>query len=229
MLLRCQSGLEGLESYSEARPTLVTQDSVTTNRNTNPSPVKVSLNKPMLGIWLLAILVIAVTFFGVFDGDVQRLSKHFVSHSQENAVLLWIGYLLVLSFRGLTLVPSTPLLLFGLAVFPAHLLYATNLLGILVSSSLVIYSVNRTGVRHLVARMSNAKIRKLEVSMRKHGFTAVILWSFCPFVLTDLIVYVASAIGLPKKTILIGIMAGEAVLMAFYVYGGTALLEYVLT
>jgi uncharacterized membrane protein YdjX (TVP38/TMEM64 family) len=173
--------------------------------------------------------VSAITFYVfVLGGNVIAIAEQAKQFGEQNLILAGVAYVLLLSVRGMIFIPSTPLLLAGLAVFPSHFTYVTNMVGILASCCLVMVSVNRVGIDAALANVNNKHYQKLSKRIRSHGFSAIILWSFFPFAPTDAIVYVASGVGVSKKKIITGVMIGEAILMFIYVYGGKVLLERLL-
>lgn len=127
---------------------------------------------------------------------------------------------------GVLLACCTPLLFAGLVIFPAHFTFVANLVGIFTSSCLVMLSIRRVGIEAELAKVRNKRYLMLSEKIQKHGFYTIVLWSFFPFAPTDAIVYVASGIGVSRKKILSGVMTGETVLMVIYVYGGSALLNF---
>lgn len=186
------------------------------------------MNKTLLFLWLACIVVAVSVFFFVLGGNPATLTTLMKNTTQENLWLAGFIYVFILSIRGMTFIPSTPLLFAGLTLFPSHFSYVANLIGILLSCCLVILSIQRVGINTELAKIDSPRYQKLADRIRRNGFYAIVLWSFFPFAPTDAIVYVSSSIGMARRKIIAGVMFGEAILMAIYVYGGSALLNRLL-
>ena len=146
---------------------------------------------------------------------------------QQKFVIVVAVYLLLISLRGLVFIPSTPVLLIGVVIFPPWQNYWINLVGIVLSSFIVIMAIQHFGFGSSLERLrsSSSRYTKLESQLARFGPPIIVGWSFFPLVPTDLIVYLATLIRIRTGIILASVLAGEAVLMAIYVFGGAALLD----
>jgi uncharacterized membrane protein YdjX (TVP38/TMEM64 family) len=150
---------------------------------------------------------------------------------QDNFAIVVLLYLIVISLRGLVFLPSTPVLLIGVVIFPPWQNYWLNLIGIVLSSFIVITAIQRFGFANSLERLraSSPAYHRMELQLARFGPPIIVGWSFFPFVPTDLIVYLATLIRMRTATILLSVLAGEAVLMAIYVFGGSALLDLLIS
>lgn len=175
--------------------------------------------------WAILIAIGISCYFAFLGGDLSAIANQARSLTSQNFMLAALIYTLILSVRGMTFIPSTPLLFIGMAIFPAHFTFWANMLGILISCLLVIYSIHRVGIDTALAGVKNKHYVKIRDRIDRNGYYAIVLWSFFPFAPTDAIVYVASGIGVSRKKIIAGVMTGEAILNAAYVYGGGILIQ----
>lgn len=183
------------------------------------------MNKPLLTLWLLIIVAGALSYLTWLGNDLSQIAAGLTDYVTDWFVLSVVIYTLILSVRGMTFIPSTPLLFIGITLFPANITYAANLLGILFSCLLVIIAIQRVGIDQALAQVNNRHYRRIRDRIDRNGYYAIVLWSFFPFAPTDAIVYVASGMRVSKKKIIMGVMTGEAILNAIYVYGAEFLLQ----
>ena len=162
-----------------------------------------------------------------FEGTLEIVRQYV----QDNFAIVVLLYLIVISLRGLVFLPSTPVLLIGVVIFPPWQNYWLNLIGIVLSSFIVITAIQRFGFANSLERLraSSPAYHRMELQLARFGPPIIVGWSFFPFVPTDLIVYLATLIRMRTATILLSVLAGEAVLMAIYVFGGSALLELLIS
>ncbi|WP_119396102.1 VTT domain-containing protein [Salinibius halmophilus] len=186
------------------------------------------MNKRLAIAWACLIAAGILSYLLFLGGDLSDITQQAKALAAENFALAAIIYTVILSFRGMTFIPSTPLLFIGMAIFPAHFTFWVNMLGILISCLLVIYSIHRVGIDTALATVNNKQYIKIRDRIDRNGYYAIVLWSFFPFAPTDAIVYVASSIGVSRRKIVAGVMTGEAILNAAYVYGAGMLIQRIL-
>ncbi len=162
-----------------------------------------------------------------FEGTLEIVRQYV----QDNFAIVVLLYLIVISLRGLVFLPSTPVLLIGVVIFPPWQNYWLNLIGIVLSSFIVITAIQRFGFANSLERLraSSPAYHRMELQLARFGPPIIVGWSFFPLVPTDLIVYLATLIRMRTATILLSVLAGEAVLMAIYVFGGSALLDLLIS
>lgn len=183
------------------------------------------MNKKLAAAWLCLIALGLGIYFYFFRGDLADIIASVRGISEAYFWPAAVVYVVILALRGMTFIPSTPLLFIGMAIFPADFTFLANMFGILVSCLLVIYAIHRVGVNQALAQVENKHYVRLRDRIDRNGYYAIVLWSFFPFVPTDAIVYVASSMDVSRKKIVAGVMTGEAILNASYVYGGGMLIE----
>ncbi|EAR10892.1 VTT domain-containing protein [Reinekea blandensis] len=183
------------------------------------------MNKTLLSLWLLIIVTGLLTYLNWLGNDLSTVTSALTGYVDDWFVLSLLLYTLLLSVRGMTFIPSTPLLFIGIALFPAHLTFAANMVGIFMSCLLVILAIQHVGIDVALARVNNRHYVKVRDRIDRNGYYAIVLWSFFPFAPTDAIVYVASSMRVSRKKIVAGVMTGEAILNALYIYGAELLLQ----
>lgn len=147
----------------------------------------------------------------------------------DNLVLGLLAYFLISTVRGATLIPSTPIVLAGILVFPPWPLFLVNQLAVLSSSTLLYVLTRRLRFDHYFQSRYPRYIASLTHMLRGHRQLPVIsAWGFAPFVPTDMIVYVCSVLRVRLSITLLGVSVGEGVICALYIFGGYAGLQWLL-
>jgi len=145
----------------------------------------------------------------------QNLSVHLA----DAGIWLWLFYGLLSIACALTLVPSMPL------VFAIAWTHASNplqglmiaIFGVLCSSLAIYFLAPRIGLTGAFAAHPALAATKLRI--QRHGAPLLALWSFMPFLPTDLGCYVAASARLPIARYLAATLFGEGVLCGVIVFG----------
>lgn len=140
-------------------------------------------------------------------------------------------YILITLTRGYFLIPSTPFVLLGVLLFPAKpfLVLVISMIGILFSSTMLYYFSDILGFSGYLEKRFPKKIKKWKQQLTTSKSTFFIAaWALFPLVPTDIICYIAGIIKIPFKNMLIGIFIGEVILVAFYTYFGSSLINVIL-
>jgi uncharacterized membrane protein YdjX (TVP38/TMEM64 family) len=171
--------------------------------------------------WLLTVTVLLVLYFTnreVLDVEILR------GLVDRNRVVVIPVYLLILSFLGLTFIPSTPFAIAGVFLFNPGLAFLLNLVGIITSSTIVYHFARFLGLgQGLEDRYPHQKT-KIQKALSNRELPIIIGWSFFPAVPTDLMIYVASSLSVPLWKCLLGVLIGEGFLNAVYIFSvGAAL------
>jgi uncharacterized membrane protein YdjX (TVP38/TMEM64 family) len=165
--------------------------------------------------WLILVAV-AVTFYlthqETMDVEVIRALV-----DKNRAVVIPI-YLLFLSLLGLTFIPSTPFAIGGVLLFSPHFAYFVNLVGILISSTIVYHFARFLGIGAAFEARYPRRTVKVKEALSRKELPIIVGWSFFPVVPTDLIIYVASTLNVPLWKCLLGVLLGEGALNAVYIY-----------
>lgn len=173
-------------------------------------------------LWLLLIAA-GITTYIVFP---EKLSHSFLQEiSENNLFAVFFIYYLIISLRGLMLIPSTPLLLAGVLIFDPFKLYLINLAGILTSSTIVYYFSKYLGFDIYFETKYKRAAQKIRERLEDKELPIIVGWSFFPLTPTDLVVYIGSTLRISVFKCLLGVLIGEAVLTAFYIITATSLLK----
>lgn len=173
-------------------------------------------------LWLLLIAA-GITTYLFFP---EKLSHSFLQEiSQNNIIAVLFIYYLIISLRGLMLIPSTPLLLASVLIFDPFKLYLINLAGILTSSTIVYYFLKYLGFDIYFETKYRRAAQKIRERLEDKELPIIVGWCFFPLTPTDLVVYIGSTLRISVFKCLLGVLIGEAVLTAFYIITATSLLK----
>jgi uncharacterized membrane protein YdjX (TVP38/TMEM64 family) len=172
--------------------------------------------------WILLITG-SITAYFLFPDDINLLFLENVYEKYHYLAL--VIYFLLLSFRGLTMIPSTPLFLAGVLIFDPVELFAVNMAGILSSSTLVYYFSRYVGFDTYFETKYGKYVQKIKNGLTDKELPVIVGWSFFPLVPTDLIVYVGSSLRIPLLKCLLGVFMGESVLNIFYIFSANLILK----
>jgi uncharacterized membrane protein YdjX (TVP38/TMEM64 family) len=173
-------------------------------------------------LWLLVVTA-GVSIYIFFP---EKLSHSFLQEiSKNNVFTVLFIYYLIISLRGLMLIPSTPLLLAGVLIFDPFKLYLINLAGILTSSVIVYYFSKYLGFDIYFEMKYGKTAQKIRDKLTDKELPIIVGWSFFPLTPTDLVVYIGSTLRINVFKCLLGVLIGEAVLTAFYIITATTLLK----
>jgi uncharacterized membrane protein YdjX (TVP38/TMEM64 family) len=140
----------------------------------------------------------------------------------------FVGFVLVSLIRGALLVPSTPVVLAGGALFPDALLLVLiiSMAGIIVSAALLYRFPGYAGYDRRLAARYPEQLARLQVHLtRPRAQWFVALWAFLPIVPTDLICYAAGLVRMPFRRMMLGIVVGEVPLVTAYILLGKSAVE----
>lgn len=172
--------------------------------------------------WILLITG-GITAYFLFPDEINLLFLEEISDEYHYTALSI--YFLILSARGLTMVPSTPFLLAGVLIFDPLELFFVNMAGILSSSTIVYYFSRYLGFDSYFETKYGKYVRKIKNGITDKELPVIVGWSFFPLVPTDLIVYVGSSLRVPVLKCLIGVFMGESVLNMFYIFSTNLILK----
>ena len=175
-------------------------------------------------IWVLAIA--SGIYFYVARADIVRDGMLVLSAS--STAVAAVVYFVMGCIRGFTLIPVTYLIPFGLLFLSPLVHFLLTIGGILVSSAGLYYFSERLQLaEYFETRHANhvARVRNL---LRRQELPIVIGWSFFPLAPTDLICYVCGSLGVDVRKMLAGILVGEGIICAVYIFMGRQLLSFLL-
>ncbi|MEX2469465.1 MAG: VTT domain-containing protein, partial [Pseudohongiellaceae bacterium] len=178
--------------------------------------------------WLV-VIVICLSFYFLKPElfEPQRIREFFNTN-----LIPGLGiYFVISTLRGFTLIPSTPIVLAGVLVFPPLPLFLVNQLAVYTSSSIVYYMARYLRFDHYFHEHYAKQVKTLTALLHKKEMPVIAAWGFFPFVPSDLIVYVCSVLRINVVKTLIGISIGEGVICAIYIFGGAyslkAMFDYI--
>jgi uncharacterized membrane protein YdjX (TVP38/TMEM64 family) len=198
-----------------------------TSRNTRRSPAVWRYVARLLTYFWLALLAVVAALLAA---DPSRFSQE----SIEVAIRGWgpwaiVAFSVIAIGRGALLLPSTPVILAGGALFPEHLLFVflVSMAGIITSAALLYRFPGFAGYDSRLAARYPEKLERLQAHLRlPRAQWFVALWAFFPAVPTDLICYAAGLVRMPFRRMMTGIIIGEVPLVAAYVLLGRQAAEF---
>jgi uncharacterized membrane protein YdjX (TVP38/TMEM64 family) len=176
---------------------------------------KIKVRQKTLITWIAVVVVTLILYYAKPDlFDISFLRTYVTDHK----VIVLGLYLMILTFIGLTIIPSTPFAIAGVLLFPPFTAYIINLIGIITSSVVVYYFTKYLRLDLWLESKYPAKIEKVKKALRKKELPIIAGWSFFPVVPTDLIIYVSSSLKIPFWKCAVGIIIGEGTLNAIYIF-----------
>ena len=173
--------------------------------------------------WFWTIVIVALLVFVAFNPHLLSVEYMSEQLSKYESQIWWI-YLGLMLGRGLLMLPSTPFLFLGFALFPEYKLLVVfiTLGSVLFSASFFYYFSHRMGWHLYFERKFPRQMEKIELRLQKPGAIFIVMfWSFVPITPTDLICYVAGVVRMPFRYVFIGVLIGQLPLMLFYAYLGS--------
>lgn len=183
--------------------------------------------KRKLGIIWVVFILLCITLYFLYAPDLgpQNISG-FIEKYQNGMLLLYLAACII---RGLTMIPGTPFLLAGIILFKddPFLLLIIFLTSILLTSALMFCLADRLGFSSYFEEHYPDQISRVRNKLNgQYGFLFILIWAFAPFTPTDLVCYVAGSIRMRFIKLIIPLLLGEALICAFYIYNGRALLDH---
>jgi len=176
---------------------------------------RIKVRRKPLYIWVAVLIVTLILYCAKRDlFDISFLRENISDHKVPVLIL----YLIILTFIGLTVIPSTPIAVAGVLLFPPMTAYIINLIGIITSSLVVYYFTKYLRLDAWLDAKYPAKIEKIRKALRNKELPIIAGWSFFPFVPTDLIIYVSSTLHIPFWKCVFGVIIGEGTLNALYIF-----------
>ncbi|MEP6847681.1 MAG: VTT domain-containing protein [Acidobacteriota bacterium] len=192
---------------------------------TKASTVVTGVRLACIAVWIIVILGCVTTYFIYPDFFTAERIALFL---QQFRAEIWTVYLLMSTVRGMTLLPSTPLVLAGTILFPGEPwpVFGVSLAGIFLSSSMIYYFSNFLGFADYFEGRKPEFVAKIRQRFEHPtGFVFVAVWAFFPFVPTDAICYAAGTSRMSFWKFIAAILLGESVLCSFYVFSGGYLMH----
>lgn len=184
-----------------------------------------TLNHSGLFLWLGLVTICLSLYFLYPDFfSPQYLRQFFTGHLAEGLTL----YFIISTLRGFTLIPSTPLVLAGVLVFPPWPLFLVNQAAVYTSSAIVYYMARYVRFDHFFQTHYEKQTVRLMALLHRRELPVIAIWGFAPMVPSDMIVYVCSVLRISVVKTLIGISIGEGAICALYIFAGAYSLNAIL-
>lgn len=180
----------------------------------------------MIGLWALIIVSAIIAYLLYPESFTASNIAAFIERFQG---AIWIVYFAMSALRGITLLPSTPLVIAGTLLFPSQpwAVLAISLAGIFISSSMIYYGSEFLGFdEYFEAKRPDLVHRIRQKLEHPLGLLFVAAWAFFPLVPTDAVCYVAGTSRMHFLRFILAVMVGEMILCCIYIFSGGALLNY---
>lgn len=170
------------------------------------------------------MVTILIVYF-IFSQSIT--AENFSNFFHNNRTVILISYIAFALVRALFFIPSTVILILGIALFHDQflLLLIINIIGILVGSSLMYLAGKFFTSEEFFSAKHQEKLPKIKTKINENGFLIVLLWSFFPLVPTDLICYVSGATHMKYLKFILALFIGELALVTIYLKTGKGLIE----
>ncbi len=182
--------------------------------------------KIFIVIWLLfLIFCIGTVFVYPHEFTPQNIAA-FLAKFKTSVLIV---YLILSILRGLTLVPSTPLVIAGTILFPTEPFWilAISIVGIIFSSTMIYYFSDYLGFGDYLENKQPQKIGKIKEHLQQPtGFLFVFLWSLFPFLPTDAVCYAAGILRMNFAKFIAAMTFGELIICSVYIFFYSRLLDF---
>ena len=176
-----------------------------------------TIRNAVLGLWIAT--VIGLAYYVAMHRSLLE-PEHLMNFFQSFWSLAIVIFIVASFIRGIVLLPSTPLVLVWVLFFPDNplLVFFISMLGIVFSGILIYkFSDIMWFDEFFTKYLENRDIDKI---IDKYGFWAIVLWSFAPVVMTDLICYVAGMVRYNFMKFVLALLIGESAMVAILIWWG---------
>ena len=101
------------------------------------------------------------------------------------------------------------------------------MIGVFVSSLFLYYFSEYLNFDEYFEEKHGKQIEKIKSVITKNELPIVVTWSFIPFLPTDLICYVCGTLDIDVKKFIFGVLLGEGVACAIYIFLGKEILNFI--
>lgn len=178
-----------------------------------------------ISLWVLTIAAAMISLLIWPEHFKPEGIKAFLDKFHQEAITI---YLIASILRGLSLLPSTPLIIAGTLAFPSHpwMVLCISIFGILVSSSMIYWLSDALGFSDYFQSHQPQKIVRIREKLEHPlGAFFVAAWAFFPLVPTDLVCYIAGSTQMNFLKFIVAIFIGELILCCIYIFGGGGILS----
>lgn len=179
--------------------------------------------KKVLMAWLLFLACTAILAF--FKPSLVRDVFEYLS--KKSLVYLYVLIFGLGIIRSFTLIPVTYLIILGLLFLPALPLYLIIISVVIISSMLVFFFFEYLHVDKMLEGRYHKQIEKTKYFLNKYELPVIIFWSMNPLLPSDIICYVAGTLRINFYKFITGMIIGEGLACAVYIFGGKYLLKII--
>jgi uncharacterized membrane protein YdjX (TVP38/TMEM64 family) len=176
----------------------------------------------LLFFWI--ILVATALYFYIFQSEFIR--QQFIRLQDLPMIWRYVIYIVLGCVRGFVLIPVTYLIILGLLILPVTPAYIFTMVGVMVSSTIIYYFSEYIGLGNFFKRVYPKQVAKITSTLKKRELPIIITWAFLPITPTDVMCYVCGILGVDFKKFFFGVLIGEGISCAIYVYVGKELLLF---
>jgi uncharacterized membrane protein YdjX (TVP38/TMEM64 family) len=170
----------------------------------------------------MCIILTALVY--VFIINPEMLSVEYMAEQlKQHQSMIWAVYIGLSVGRALIMLPSTPFLFLGLALFPEQKLFVLliSMLSLACSTSFFYYVAGSMGWHQYFEEKYPKQMQRIKGWMEGPRVVWLVLfWSFIPITPTDLLAYVAGIVPIRFRTLITGVLFGQLPLMIIYTYLG---------
>lgn len=181
----------------------------------------------VLVLWAAVVLVCIGTY--IYDPS-RFTAENIAEFLGRFSGVIWLIYLGFSIVRGITLLPSTPLVLAGTLLFPEQpfAVLVVSMTGILLSSTMIYFFSEYLGFNEYFEGHKPELTHKIKAKLEHPlGFLFVAGWAFFPLVPTDLVCYLAGTTKMNYWKFIAAVFVGELILCICYIFFGGSLLKFV--
>jgi uncharacterized membrane protein YdjX (TVP38/TMEM64 family) len=173
--------------------------------------------KQLLYLFLLANVGLLVYAYTQENFLSPKMIKAFLNDTYP--ILSYLIYILILTIRGLTLIPGTAFIITGVYLFPVWQVYVAIQVAI-ACYCLIIYKFS-----HKISFNIPQKILDYEHKIKSKEIPIIFALCFIPGISINILIYFLSIIDIKLKNIFIGIISGTLITSIFYIYLWKGLIE----
>ena len=170
------------------------------------------------------MLVIATGIY-VYVARADIVRDEILVLSSASTAVAAATYFVMGCIRGFTLIPVTYLIPLGLPFLSPTVHFLLTIGGVLVSSASIYYLSERLQLAAYFETRHSEQVDRVRGLLRRRELPIVIGWSLFPIVPTDLICYVCGSLGIDVRKMLAGILVGEGLICALYIFLGRQLVS----
>lgn len=171
------------------------------------------MNIPLKKIlfYLFILINISLLLYAHLNGQIIKLESLKTFLTGENFLISYLGYIIILSLRGLTLIPGTVFLIAGIYVFSSLQVFFAIQTAIVSYCFMIYYFADK-----LTFKIPK-KILDYEKKIKKKQIPIIFSLCFIPGISINVLVYFLSVIKVPLQNTLIGVICGTSLTSLIYI------------